>query len=373
MVDLKLSPTAQTPMTTGDHAPWFRARALSGSPRYVFDSVAGRLVVMLFMGSAAHPAAAAALEQVRRHRHLFDDDRACFFGVTTDPQDEQQGRIAQSLPGVRFFMDDDGAVSRLYGALAGADYRPHWLLLEPSLQVAAAMPLSRSSDFFALLEQRLATPTPDEPWAPVLQVPHLFSPEFCRTLIDGYEAHGGRQSGFMREVDGKTVLVVDAAHKQRRDWSITDPKVQGQINAGVLRVLAPAIERSFQFTPTRIERHIVACYEAGAGHFRPHRDNTTKGTAHRRFAVTINLNADYDGGELRFPEFGQRTYRAPPGGAIVFSCSLLHEATPVTRGRRYATLPFLYDEAAASLREANIGFIAEGGSYKAKRPDPGAG
>jgi len=106
-----------------------------------------------------------------------------------------------------------------------------------------------------------------------------------------------------------------------------------------------------------MERYIVACYEAGSGHFRLHRDNT-RGTAHRRFAVTINLNAgDYDGGDLRFPEFGQRTYRAPTGGAIVFSCSMLHEATPVTSGKRYAFLPFMYDEAAAKQREANNRFL----------------
>jgi predicted 2-oxoglutarate/Fe(II)-dependent dioxygenase YbiX len=106
---------------------------------------------------------------------------------------------------------------------------------------------------------------------------------------------------------------------------------------------------------------MVACYEASAGHFKPHRDNTTKGTAHRRFAVTINLNAgEYEGGDLRFPEFGNRTYRAPTGGAIVFSCSLLHEATPVTAGRRYAFLPFLYDEQAARVREANNAHLGEG-------------
>jgi hypothetical protein len=75
--------------------------------------------------------------------------------------------------------------------------------------------------------------------------------------------------------------------------------------------------------------------------------------------VTINLNDDYDGGDLRFPEFGSRTYRAEPGGAVIFSCSLLHEATPVTRGRRYATLPFLYDDAAAKSRDANNAFLAE--------------
>ena len=93
-----------------------------------------------------------------------------------------------------------------------------------------------------------------------------------------------------------------------------------------------------------MERYLVACYEAGAGHFRPHRDNTTRGTAHRRFAVTINLNAEeYEGGELRFPEFGTETYRAPTGGAIVFASSLLHEVTLVTRGRRYVFLAFFVD------------------------------
>jgi predicted 2-oxoglutarate/Fe(II)-dependent dioxygenase YbiX len=122
------------------------------------------------------------------------------------------------------------------------------------------------------------------------------------------------------------------------------------------RRLIPEIAKAFQFATTHIERYIVAHYDAvDGGYFRAHRDNTTAGTAHRRFAVSINLNAeDYAGGDLRFPEFGTRTYRPPTGGAVVFSCSLLHEATPVTRGRRYALLPFLYDQAGAEIRRQNL-------------------
>jgi hypothetical protein len=61
------------------------------------------------------------------------------------------------------------------------------------------------------------------------------------------------------------------------------------------------------------------------------------------------------------------------GGAVVFSCSLLHAVSRVTRGRRYAFLPFLYDDAAAAMREANNRFLGEGvGSYRsaeaAERP-----
>ena len=88
--------------------------------------------------------------------------------------------------------------------------------------------------------------------------------------------------------------------------------------------------------------------------------------AHRRFAVTINLNAEeFEGGELRFPEYGLQSWRAPTGGAVVFSCSLLHQALPVTAGRRYAFLPFLYDEAAAKLLEANNEKLGDGvGAYR---------
>ena len=58
-----------------------------------------------------------------------------------------------------------------------------------------------------------------------------------------------------------------------------DEILRRALAARIRRRLNPAVERAFQFRPTRIERYIVACYEAGAGYFRPHRDNTTKGTA----------------------------------------------------------------------------------------------
>ncbi|HYJ53089.1 MAG TPA: 2OG-Fe(II) oxygenase [Allosphingosinicella sp.] len=353
------------PLMLGDHAPWFRAAALSGSPSYQFDTVAGRHILMLFFGSARHEAARGALAAVERERALFDDVAACFFGVTVDPEDVKAGRVAQQLPGVRFFLDFDRNVSALYGAIEGERYRPHWLLLDPALRVIGGFAIDQSEQAIAALRQRIAA-SGDDRWAPVLVVPDVFEPQMCDALISLYEKDGGEPSGFMREVDGKTTLQVDPAHKQRRDAEIEDEALRRQLAARMSRRLSPAVERAFQFHPTRIERYIVACYDAGAGYFRPHRDNTTKGTAHRKFAVTINLNAeDYDGGDLRFPEYGQRTYRAPTGGAVVFSCSLLHEATPVTRGRRFAFLPFLYDEEGARLREANNPHLGEGvGAYR---------
>ena len=171
----------------------------------------------------------------------------------------------------------------------------------------------------------------------------------------------------MREINGKTVRLVDYGHKRRSDYNIEGKRIREMTMQKIRQRLVPEIYRCFQYKVTRMERYIVACYDADSGgYFRPHRDNTTKGTAHRRFAVTINLNAeDYQGGNLRFPEFGSHSYRPPTGGALVFSCSLLHEATPVLSGRRFAFLPFLYDDEAAIIRQQNNQFLDEGvGKYQ---------
>lgn len=348
----------------GDPAPWFHAQALEGNPRYVFDTAAGRPALMLFLGSGAHPVTAAALKTVARHRAMFDDVNACFFGVSCDPADVSARRIAQDIPGVRWFLDHDGRVSRLYGAAKEGEaslaaYQPHWLVVDRFLRVAGRFPIDQGEAAVAALGA-LVGELPDIP-APVLVVPRVLEPAMCRRLIYLYEAEGGEDSGFMREENGITVLKVDHGHKRRADHHIADEDLKGQLRARINRFLLPQIKRAYQWEATRIERWLVACYDGdnGGGHFRAHRDNTTKGTAHRKFACTINLNADdYDGGDLCFPEFGQRTYRAPTGGAVIFSCSLLHEARPVTRGKRYAFLPFLYDEAGAELRERNMAFVS---------------
>jgi predicted 2-oxoglutarate/Fe(II)-dependent dioxygenase YbiX len=358
----------------GDPVPMFVAES-AGNPRYHFDTVAGRYVVIAFLGSSLHPVAAAALQQVTEALEIFDDRHLAFFGVSADPDDRNEGRLRQRIPGIRYFWDFDLGIGRLFGATdttspeaaelrtTGAmRYRQFWLVLDPMLRVLLEAPLEHGEAVMRFLRALppVATHAGVECFAPVLILPRVFEPEFCRRLIDLYEQNGGSESGFMREIDGKTVGIYDNSYKRRRDYAITEEAIRAAARARIVRRLVPEIERAFQFRVTRMERYIVACYDGEAGgYFRAHRDNTTRGTAHRKFAVTMNLNAeDYEGGELRFPEFGQRTYRAPTGGAVVFSCSLLHEATPVSAGRRYAFLPFLYDDAAAEVRTANRHFLA---------------
>ncbi len=331
-------------LPSGVPAPYFWVRSHQ-NPNFAFSSVAGRYVLLGFLPEDAE-ARREALRVSREDRALLDDHFAAAFLVVRDGEAFERARDGR---GLRWFHDPDGAVARLYDASEA------WVLIDPSLRILQVLPITATQRAFALLR---SLPPPDGHagvplHAPVLIAPRIFEPAFCSALIDHYEARGGQPSGTMQEVAGRTVGVL-SSFKKRRDATITCDDLQAGIRARLLQRLLPEIEKAFQFRATRIERYIVACYDAGeGGYFRPHRDNTTAGTAHRKFAVSINLNADFEGGDLRFAEFGGRTYRAPPGGAVVFSCSLLHEATPVTRGVRYACLPFLYDDAGAELRARN--------------------
>lgn len=347
----------------GDLVPLFTVPTAQRSD-FRFDTVAGRYVVLSFFGSAGDPQAVRLLSAIAAEIGPFNDGHASFFGVTQDKSDIEASRLPTRSPGLRHFYDFDRRISAAYGA----EQQRVSYVLSPSLRVIGRFPLQDGAEHArALIDfvSRLPPLTPlgtGTPGAPVLTVPHLFEPAFCRALIDYYRKVGGEESGFMQSLpDGRTVGAVDHAHKRRKDATIEDEALRQGVKVRIERRLVPEIRKVFQFNATRIERYIVACYDAGeGGYFRAHRDNTTRGTAHRRFAVTINLNAEeFEGGELRFPEYDRHSHRAPTGGAVVFSCSLLHEALPVTKGTRYCTLPFLYDEEGAKIREQNLAYLAD--------------
>lgn len=360
------------PLAPGDRIPSFRARSAAGRD-FQFDTAAGRWLVLGLIGSAGPAPLAERCAAVLAASDVFDDRHASLFLVSNEAADEAEARLAERLPGRRVFWDTELAIPRLLGALEGPDrLRPGWLVIDPALTLHRIIPLRRDgSDLPELLALLRNLPPPARPFGfelpvPILILPDVFEPAFCDHLIHLYESHGGAVSGFMRDQGGQTVAVHDKGFKVRRDHTLTDPGDIRAAQARILRRVIPQIERVHFFRATRMERYMIGCYDAGeGGHFQPHRDNTTLGTRHRRFAVSINLSDDFDGGEVGFPEYGPRSYKGPKGSAVVFSCSLLHSVSRVTCGRRYAFLPFLYDEAAARLREANAAQVPNAAGYRA--------
>jgi predicted 2-oxoglutarate/Fe(II)-dependent dioxygenase YbiX/peroxiredoxin len=358
----------------GDHAPWFGLDV--GAPNeLMLHHAGGRYVVLCFFGSARLPHAQEMMAALKANRQLFDSTFAIFCGVSFDPADAGEGRIGSVVArGLRFTVDRDYHIGRLYGALpedaaAGeeAPYRGMWLVLDPTLRIMAQFPMTQQASRAAEVMSYLNSLPPPGSFAgvslqaPILMLPNVFERELCQRLIALHDSEGGRDSGVMRIVDGKTQEVIGRG-KKRNDYVIRDPALRRLTHERIARRVLPEILKTYQCRLTRIQRYTIGCYSAeDGGHFGAHRDNTTPLTAHRRFAVSVVLNDDYDGGLVGFPEYGSKTYKAPIGGAVVFSCSLLHEVSSVTRGKRYVFLPFLFDEPAMEVyRKAHPEQPAEG-------------
>lgn len=182
--------------------------------------------------------------------------------------------------------------------------------------------------------------------APGLVVPAALEAPFCQALIQHHDTQGAEASGVYKMIDGKSVYVSDVDTKVRTECKIEGGELLQGLEARMQSRVLPEIFKCFQFPVTRYEGFKVVCYDADAGgHFVAHRDNDGPDTAHRRFALTVNLNTEaYEGGGLRFPEYSRNYFAPASGDAIVFSCSLAHEVLPVTQGRRYALISFFYGD-----------------------------
>jgi predicted 2-oxoglutarate/Fe(II)-dependent dioxygenase YbiX/peroxiredoxin len=345
----------------GDPVPWFSARTLAGAP-FDLHVAAGRWIVLSFLGSPADPRVHQELAELLNEAHRFEEDQLVFQGVLSAAPGDAAPFINCSGGAISFLADYDGAIGRAYGASG----MPRTVILDPMLRAVADVPWDEPAGHAETVRRVLQSlPGVDEAAgtpmsAPVLIVPRVFDFALCDFLIKFYEEVGGQDSGFMVDIEGKTTTVLDYRLKRRTDVPVAMPEVRELVRSQIVRRLLPAIERYFQFQATRMDRYIIACYDsADGGHFHRHRDNVNAGAEHRRFAVSINLNGNFEGCDLTFPEFGRKTYRPPTGGAVVFSCGALHQVTPVTHGRRYAFLAFLYGEADAARRVINNGRMHE--------------
>jgi peroxiredoxin len=184
---------------------------------------------------------------------------------------------------------------------------------------------------------------------PVLLIPDAFSRDDCARLISIFETRGQvfvepqAAMDLMKGADYK-MRIPEHMREDRVDHFFYEKPTVAFLSNRLNRIV-PEIFRAFQYRVTKYEALRMARYEGHRGGYsHGHRDNVAP-YLYRRFAMSINLNTeDFEGGELRFPEFGDQRYRPESGTAIVFSSSLLHEAMHVTAGRRFVFLAFLFGE-----------------------------
>jgi predicted 2-oxoglutarate/Fe(II)-dependent dioxygenase YbiX len=330
-------------LAPGDRVPNFVLADQEGAFRAFYDRARGNPLALLILteGAAAteigHLAAGAAATVPAIDLFVIAPD---------DPT--RLRALAAGTKLARFLLVDTKR-SIINGLIKASGLLPApglWLLLDANQRLLEARAGAGLADWAMKRLAELAPPAPAQildQVAPVLLIPNVLDRASCRALIERWYRLGHDEGSVNSIVDGEEVRRVYHDMKKRRDHAIQDEKLLKTLVGMIGRRIAPELDKAFGFNRFRFDRFIVTCYDAERGdYFRRHRDNSSPSTADRRFALTLNLNSEeHEGGELLFPEYGAHRYRPGTGGAILFSCSLLHEALPVTRGQRFTLLSFL--------------------------------
>ena len=184
--------------------------------------------------------------------------------------------------------------------------------------------------------------------APVLQIPNVVTREECAELIRAFES--GSPFAVRPPKPGEfpgnyRIPVYDHNRQDRVDYIIKDAEMLRFLDERIFGRVVPMVKKAYAYDVTRREDLHIARYEGRReGNAIGHRDNVSAGTAHRRFALSMNLNDDYEGGDVVFKEFGPQGYKSPAGTAMVFSSALLHEVRETTAGVRYTLISHFFNE-----------------------------
>lgn len=327
------------PIEPGERAPDFaaaRGRGNGDRARF-YGRAGGQTMALVLAGDRPADILTAVVTELR---DALPPD-VTMDVVTPDPAS------AEATGG---FHDVEGRVHGAYGV--APDGAGAVAVLDANVRVVAVHPLDHLDAVLAAVADtaQVRQHEHDDPvvqqHAPVLLVRDALVGQLRRRVVDAWRSGDTAETGVETSTGGGRRELGDAQRKRRRDLTITDPDLLTTLTDHVGRRIMPELARAFAYQATRFEGFKVGCYdESSQGFFAPHRDNLSPATAHRRFALSLNLNEDYEGGELRFPEYGHQRYRPAPGEALVFSGSLLHEVLPVIRGRRFVLLSFLFNEA----------------------------
>ena len=339
--------------TRGDRIPDIQRLDQGGEPRMLYDLQVGQpILLMLFDDPEAADIHTALSMLARDDLNWGQITRVALVQSTPAQCRNLMNGVSNNLT----VLADDGAVAKYLLGLGSVGPRPITAFaLDANFRVIARIEHGAGGnldDFMRELKAVYKSMEPPIPkildqQAPVLFVPRVLEASKCGELIEFFKKEGGQPSGIAHIEDNKIRWQPDPSVKMRRDVYMKDGTLLESIKELLARRALPEIKRCFNFQVTQHEVFKLVCYDAQTGgYFRPHRDNESRDTQHRRFAMTLNLNTgDYSGGQLRFPEFGQDLYQPERGGALIFSCTLLHEVIPVTAGERYVLLGFFFGDA----------------------------
>jgi predicted 2-oxoglutarate/Fe(II)-dependent dioxygenase YbiX len=329
-------------MTVGDRAPNFLLEDLSGAKHELYNTdLTGGPIIVLIVGSND----GSFLRQFAEQAETFNAMGTHRYAIIAPGNGN--ARAASTGSGFKLLTDTGDAASEGYLGTSGLS-APALFALDPNQRVVAVGEASDAPAFADIARaafERIApkaAPRFISELAPVLIIPDVLSHADCDRLLETWDT-GDKQKNIINIASGDETSKDDRSQVKRRSDVIVEGAMERHLLITLMPRYAPEIERVFSFDKEwGFEKFRIGCYEAeDAGFFRAHRDNPSEALSHRHFAASLNLNDGYEGGYLRFPEYGPDHYAPPKGGVLIFSCGILHEVVPVSAGRRFTLLTFI--------------------------------
>jgi prolyl 4-hydroxylase len=165
---------------------------------------------------------------------------------------------------------------------------------------------------------------------PYLLIDNVFSPQLLKKVLDFYDNNKHKHTPHYTATKNRLHVHPD------RDLEI-------EIDNKLSRSVFPEIRKIFYFDVHHRENYKICCYDAETGgRFHPHRD-TPAPYQHRRYAMSLFLNDDYEGGEFELPEYNFKI-KPKANCALIFPGISSHKVNQVTKGTRRVIITFFCSE-----------------------------
>ena len=320
------------------------------------DHLSGHFLLLAFLGDPSREVAVPLLRSLADLEAPLEAVNATVIAVSAS-SDAAHNRQLKREAGFPWpvVCDSSGGTFASYGLHKVSDQFARLVLITPYRQIRTWFDLEEGAGpaLKTIMELMKNSQAAEElrwspPHAPILVVPNVLSPEECGKLVESVETDTPfmvRRPGPGEITGNYKIPVYEYDRQDRVDLIIKDPNTLAFLDERLFSRVTPMIKKAFAFDVTRREDLHIARYVGNREGFEiGHRDNTSPPGAHRRFALSMSLNDDYEGGEIEFNEFSPKGYRVPAGTAMVFSSSLLHEVKETTAGVRYNLISHLFNE-----------------------------
>lgn len=167
-------------------------------------------------------------------------------------------------------------------------------------------------------------------YVPYLIIENVLSDELLQKILDFYE-------------DDNRKKTLHNHGSKNRSHVHPDKTLEIEIDNKLSRSLFPEIKKIYYFDVKYREIYKICSYDAESnGRFHSHRD-TPHPFQHRRYAMSLFLTDDYEGGEFELPEYHLKL-KPKKNTALIFPGICSHKVNSVTKGSRKTMISFFCSE-----------------------------